>query len=212
MCKETILEIGAGKISCEKLSVNLEDDFCVFLDRGYPNDLIDIHNVINDMISFNKGIKPNCDKYLISADIFDFMDSFPLKFDRIVANRIFEHMEYMGDKSVGRLMEACNKLLVPKGILEIIVPNAALIAKMILDLEKIYSATDIERRTINEVLIINTENNNIACDPHLSTWSPALAEYYIKQEDTFYIIDIKPKIGYEGRNIYMKITCQKKNQ
>lgn len=196
------LNIGAGKVSPRTAT----DEIFVNLDRGYPD-------FIPTLSSWSSGLHKDSTSpghYFVKQDIFEFMDSYPFKFDYIIANRIFEHMEYVGDKSVGRLLEACHKILTRFGEMEIVVPNAALLASELLEYEAGHIG-QICKNSDNLKLVINTEFTN-SCheDPHCSIWTPRLAREYIEQEGTFSIIKIEDQITFANREIYMKILLKKK--
>jgi cbb3-type cytochrome oxidase cytochrome c subunit len=112
---------------------------------------------------------------------------------------------------VGRLLEGINRITTDGAVLNIVVPNMALIAQMILDYEqnnKSYTPVELA----NKKLIINTECTNCKSDPHGSVWTPSLAKEYIEGEGTWKINQIEPKINFAGRDIYMRIQCVKTNK
>jgi len=203
-----ILEIGAGKSSLkDKL---YKDNLYIKIDIGYKislseNDQID---VISEAMTKNENGLLIC-----NMNLYDFMDSFPFRFDKIIGNRIFEHQEYVGNESVGRLLEACNKLLEDDGTLEIIVPNAKKLAQMVLDFENLpLDDCSLQYAEIaNNALVINTEFTNGKFDPHASIWSPALAKYMIESEGIWHIKSITDIDNYAGRSIYMKIIATKES-
>ena len=149
-----------------------------------------------------------CPKQLCCrSSIFDFVDKFPFKFDMVFAERIFEHMEYVGGE-IGRLLEGLNTLTNPNAKMEIIVPNAILISKILQDIEKNYKTMD-PVVLLNSLLILNTENHNFRGDAHLSSWTPHIARLYIESEGTWEIDDIEEQVEFAGRDIYMRIHCSK---
>lgn len=158
------------------------------------NQQFDAFDIVNQITKHHCVIDMFC-----HSDIFDFMDNFPLKpFDRIICNRMFEHLEYCGGE-VGRMLEACNAISKNNATLEFVVPNANTLCDMVLNSEL----------NDNDVMIINTEFCNGKFDPHASVWSPRLAHKYIDQEATWEIIKIVEKFPFAGRDIYMKIWCRK---
>lgn len=195
-----ILNLGAGKIDLNN-SID-PNDTIINVDRCYESGLS-----ISEAESIFECSEPGL--YFCKSNIFDFADSFKYRFDRVICHRIFEHMEYLAGE-VGRLLEVINMLTVSKGTLEIVVPNSLLVAKKLQQLEKEMSGLIIPQKFMNELLIITSESTNIRNDPHLSTWTPKLARFYIESEGIFEVNSIEPKITFAGRDIYMRIQCEKK--
>ena len=194
-----ILNLGAGKVDLNELN---PDDFTVCVDRCYASGY-DIDKTEDSFITAKETV------VFCKSGIFEFADSFKFKFDKVVCERIFEHMEYLTGE-VGRLLEAINTLTVPGGILEIVVPNALLIAKKLTRIESSFRDGSVTVEDMNDLLIVTSESNNIRQDPHLSVWTPNLARFYIEQEGIWDINGIDPKIKFAGRDIYMRIVCTKK--
>jgi len=193
------LNIGSGKLDLKIPT----PDFHVHIDRSYGD------GIWHPLEFIEKGYIEGCGgHYFFPYDIFDFMEHFKFKFDKITANRIFEHMEYCSGE-IGRLLEACHTLSKPTTKLDIIVPNAVILSKMLLDYE---TSSYPSIKSDNIKLILNSEFNNIRHDPHLSCWSPKLAVEYIESEGTWEVEEIKPQINFAGRDIYMKIICRKVNK
>jgi len=200
-----VLNIGAGKVDQSRFSANiLTIHVDKYFDELYSNNLAETVQGYIDSLDKNAKIGH---QIMCRSDIFEFVDKFPFKFDLIIAERIFEHLEYVSGE-IGRLLEALNILSNRNAKLQIIVPNAVSLAKMLLDYEtnnKSYSHI----QSINTKLILNTEYNNIKQDPHLSIWTPKLAEEYILSEGTWLIEQIVEKYKFANRDIYMQIICKK---
>lgn len=214
---EYILDIGAGKYNSELIKSDPDKaSLIVHLDRCYGdkfgNDIATTAKMVQQYIYIDqqKGVDAvnglqaipfgGVGHLFCGCDAFDFMDNFPIKaFDKIICNRMFEHLEYCGGE-VGRMLEACNAISKYKATLEFVVPNAETLAKMVLQENDL---------TDNDVMIINTEFCNGKFDPHASVWTPRLAKKYIEQEDTWQITKIIEKYPFAGRDIYMKVFCCK---
>lgn len=207
--KTAFLNIGSGKLDTSTLGI--PELFQVHVDRSYGFGLAStIVKCEEDFLKFfsENPLEAGHDHF-IPMDIFDFVDSFKFKFHHIRACRIFEHMEYTSGQ-IGRLLEACNCLTVPNATLEIIVPNYLRLSKMMIDLEK-----EIETYgpgcNQNHLLILNTEfTNSSHVDPHCSVWTPMTATLYINPEQTWDIVKMEDNWVVNGRDIYFKITLQKK--
>jgi len=201
-----ILNIGSGKLY---RSDNLDKGNCyIFLDRSYAKGYhFDIAKIEEEVVEWMDG-GGHSQTIFCGCDVFEFMDNFKFRFDEIYAYRIFEHMEYCSGE-IGRLLEACNMLSTENSILDIIVPNALLLADILIKYDKDGIANYNEKK--NAELIVNSEFNNIKQDPHASVWTSGLAKSYILSEATWKIHDIQEQITYENRNIYMRILCYKNN-
>ena len=205
MKKKILLNLGAGKVDLGRFE-QLDFSHIIHVDRSYTKDESNIleSDLCNDKSDDCVGIAKH---YFIGLSLFDFLDNFPYKVDEIMAERIFEHLDYTSGE-IGRMLEALNTITNDVAILNIIVPNAILVARMLLDYEEhnhAYSHTD----SLNIKLIINSELVNIRSDPHLSIWSPQLAGEYINSEGTWKIDKLEEKIKFRGRDIYMSILCEK---
>ena len=213
-----ILDIGAGKYNTELVNRDPDNGLViVHIDRCYGSFGKSVNEtacVVQGLMNASDGQTtifwdnimvevPQKNKILdifCKSDVWEFMDGFPIKiFDRIICNRMFEHLEYCGGE-VGRMIEACNAISKYDATLEFVVPNAEKLARMIL---KQGVLSD------NEVMIINTEFCNGKFDPHASVWTPKLAKKYIEQEGTWNIIKIDEDYPFAGRDIYMKVWCKK---
>ena len=198
--KMDVLELGAGKINrshCKNL-------FHVCVDMSY-----DMSAALTHVTNWHSlGVERFGRTLLAKKDIFDFCDSYPYKFDLIIANRIFEHQFY-DSGSIGRLLAECHTLLKDKGKLFITVPNHYDLAHHIMICEK--SPSWIKNNNLNDILLTNTEFCNTKCDPHGSIWTPKLAKFYIESEGVWEIDKIYDSVNWEGRDCYMSVLCTKKS-
>lgn len=201
-----ILNLGSGKIESKDATIKIDGDVTIFVDRSYDMGYCStIRDIEEKVISLANGYYLTSNLF-IAEDIFSFMDKFKFKFDKIIANRIFEHMEYCGGE-IGRLLEACNVSSIEDATLEIVVPNAIKLVNMILEYENSKNFNVIQSSI--QKLIINTEMCNCKSDCHASVWTPRLAKEYIESEGTWQILNIDEDFHMAGRNIYMKIICSK---
>jgi len=197
---KTCLNIGAGKIDLNRY---LNFSTVVHVDKYFhPAASMSIETLITEwpcsMIS----------RCLCKSDIFEFVDLFPFKFDQVYAERIFEHMDYTAGE-IGRLLEGLNVLTNKDATLEIVVPNAIKLSKMLLEYENTDDKVFTHISALNAKLIINTEFCNVRQDSHLSVWTPKLAHEYIESEGTWKIDKIDTDVTFAGRDIYMRIFCSK---
>jgi len=203
----TILHLGAGKM--EPIILR-KRTIIVHVDRSYGSCGMSIQqaNELFNMKVWNTEVRlrPEMNLY-VTADIFEFLDMFPLKFDGILANRIFEHMFYDSGE-VGRLLSSCHYMLndINKSEMIIIVPNHMILADRLLQLN---SERNIDESVITDILQINTEFCNSRCDPHGSIWSPELVGYYITQEGNWKMEKLIEQITWAGRDCYMLVKLVK---
>ena len=197
-----VLNLGCGKIDIKRFESYTS---VVHVDRYFNEGCYDsIKYIEENFENPSSSVYPN---FICKSDIFEFIDTFKYKFDMVIAERIFEHMEYVGGE-VGRLLEGLNAITTDKGIVSIVVPNMVLISKMLLDYEN-ESVNYTHTGSLNTKLIINSETTNCRSDPHLSVWTPVLAKEYIESEGTWKIDNIEERIKFAGRDIYMRITISK---
>lgn len=209
------LNLGAGKVNVD---VPFNDIVNVHVDRSYQDEtsltIPATEMAFITAMSRITGPSTDCHHYseppanlFCNCDIFEFVDTFKYKFDMVIAERIFEHMEYVGGE-IGRLLEALNILTKSNATLTLVVPNAINLANMLIDYEK--AGEDFTHTAAqNRKLIINSEFCNCRSDPHLSVWTPCLAKEYIESEGTWSVDHLSERYFMAGRNIYMKIVCRK---
>jgi predicted SAM-dependent methyltransferase len=228
--RKFVLNLGSGSIDQDRYS---EDWFVIHVDACYRDGLsVDAGRAEEEFYKAKKASRYDSEEKMIysteridhdttayeacypsqilcQSDIFEFIERFPFKFDHVYAERIFEHMEYVGGE-IGRLLEGINRITKPQAKLDIVVPNALKLAKMLVEYE---SFSDMESiKAINTKLLINTEFCNIKADPHASVWTTKLAKEYIESEGTWKIVKLLKDFNFAGRDIYMKIRCEKPEQ
>lgn len=205
--RETTLNLGAGKYD-QTLFVNRGNGVFVHVDRCYRDvTKYTIEEVEREFLAQQKSNtdrsreEPLAKHLFCKSDVFTFLDNFNYKFDKVIANRIFEHLDYASGE-IGRMIEALNMITNANAELEFIVPNHILVAQKLL-------AGEENGFTDNDKMVINTEFCNCRPDPHLSIWTPRLATIYFEAEKTWHITNIQEQITFARRDIYMKIMCSK---
>jgi hypothetical protein len=200
--RPVIFNLGSGQVNIEQWSYN----------NKYINTQWDIYHIDRNPGSYDtyKEFDNNGNiHYHIKEDVFKFLENTCLRAFDVRANRIFEHLDYTSGE-IGYLLELLNRKCQPRCNLSIIVPNAMLLAKNLLNYEKNNNMDIVESQKTK--LILNTEFCNCKGDPHLSIWTPKLAREYIESEGTWKIASIENKITYASRSIYMKINCLKEGE
>ena len=197
------MNLGSGKVDFDRYKDYMTT---VHVDQSYiESGSVPLDVIVQNFYDIEK--EKTSKQYLCKSNIFDFIDSFPYKFDIVFAERIFEHMDYTGGE-IGRLLEGINVLTNKDAELTIVVPNAILISNILSDIEKNYEKMGYVE-ILNKMLIVNTENHNFRHDPHCSSWTPTTAKFYIESEGTWKISFIEEQIQFAGRDIYMRILCYK---
>jgi len=211
--KKSILNIGSGKI---EMSDYDSWNHIMHLDGSYPtcnytDPIIALERYIEWLQYAGKAHVPDKLIQLVKSDIFDFMYSWPFKFQHINADRIFEHMFYDSGQ-IGQLLDACNQITTDDATMSIVVPNHLALANMLIDTEEGWLGDEaVSASAINSQLLqINTEFCNTRVDPHGSIWTPALAKHYIESEgNAWKIVEIVETVKLKGRDIYMCIELSK---
>ena len=198
---KSILHIGAGKLDVSIFETS--DDYHVYVDTMYRSgfsmaELEERHNL------WNRNNRLYSEGSFSNYDVFNFLDHYALRFDHIVAERIFEHMFYDSGE-IGRLLDACYQSTNDDGSMEILVPNIDILISE-------YGKLD-ESKNMSEVILrINTEFHNSRSDAHGSSWSPKLARYYIESEGTWKIDSIEERVEHRGRDVYMRVNVSKRRK
>jgi len=201
-----ILNVAAGKIEplelpeiTETLRFKRLPKFIVNIDTCYLNSetAAKIEKIIQEKrIRFGEKINLYCNN-----DIFNFMERTILTFEQVVIYRFLEHVSFTQLNYFIYLISTITK----KGsIVDIIVPNYEILAKMILN-EKI------NKRFEASNILLTTELLNEPSCPHASIWTPQRAKYFWELEGRFSVSEkeIYPKFSYDGRNIYMRFIASR---
>jgi len=213
-----VLNIGAGKWDYAWMPEG--QTFIVNVDRSYgslgtehPADVLLQHRSMEEKTYEDERSEERIVKF-VTSDLFEFVESYPLKFDLIVAARIFEH-QYHDDGSIGRLMYACYSLLKKDGIMLILVPNHLRLCEAVVLLEsQMRNIGEAEilgltvRATNIMTNILQSEIFSTRSDPHGSLWTPELARAYVQTVDGLEIERIDDVL-WEGRKCYMALTLKK---
>ena len=200
MTNTSILYLGSGKLKFleSKLETSL---FYVFLDRSYS-----VSDDINVTVQKHKTWMATklMDNSCVSMDVFDFLETYPYRFDQVNSQRLFEHMFYDSGE-IGRLLHLCYQITdEKKGKLTITVPNADILADKLINLRSEKNLATL----YDSALMLNTEFCNTRSDPHGSIWTPELAEYYISREG-WKIDSLIPNYKIDNRPIYLKLELVK---
>lgn len=200
---KSLLNLGAGKFSF--------DDFpgfklVIHLDQSYTDSVNKtIEHVEQEATEFYLlGSEPKGRTVCpCKCDLYDFLYSWPFKFDHINADRIFEHQFYDSGQ-VGQLLDACNQITEDDATMIIVVPNHRVLAKLLIEYD------DSVWPDNSKKLLFNTEFCNTSSDPHGSIWTPQTAREMIQAEGgTWKIDDLQEQYEIKGRSCYMRIKLVK---
>jgi len=191
---KTILNIAAGKRIPDTYEVG---DFLIQLDPMYAAGVYSsMEEVEIDYINYVEEETAEGGIYWVKEYALDFLGPFKFKFDLITIHRRLEHISTVEDLLTSFLYMVADNLKAD-GLLEVIVPDHALLAQMLLD-ENVYS--DVFEK--NDI-IITTEFCNIEDDPHLSIWTKDRLKMRLEKEDRFKTLEIQENYKFDGRDIYL---------
>lgn len=201
-----ILNIAAGKQ--KPLEIPSEHPFderlpryIVNIDTGYfdADDIGDVEKIIKEKRMRLGEIR----NFYCCHDIFDFMEKTTIMFDQIVIYRFLEHVSFT---QVNYFIYLISTVLKPEGVVDVIVPNYEILAKMIIA-EDIKLSRNFEAANI----LLTTELLNEPSCPHASIWTPQRAKYFWELEGRFAIQkhEIFPTFQFDGRDIYMRFFARR---
>ena len=191
----TILNIAGGKIPPLNLET-YEPYFLVNIDTMYYGNK---HPSIVEA-SYKNWRSLGCETHNIKEDIVEFMERTVLSFDRICIYRYLEHVAMV---DVPYFIYLLSTVARPGSIIEIIVPNYEILARMILDefpLDGNFDWTNI---------LLTTELLNEPSCPHASIWTSARAKYFFTLEKRFEVIEIDENFKFDDRDIYLKFIAKR---
>jgi predicted SAM-dependent methyltransferase len=193
-----ILNLGAGKLDPLVDDKIIEPWFLVNLDSRYfyGDDPASIEREYNNW----KGKElPNRNLNCI-CDAFEFMERTQITFDRVVMYRFLEHIPFT---KLLYFIYLVSTITNKNGLVDVIVPNYKILAKMILD--EVPGNKDFEANNI----LTTTELLNEPGDPHASVWTPDRAKYFWELEGRFKVNRVIDRFNFDGRDIYMRFMVER---
>lgn len=197
------LELGAGKIDpefVEKIKRG-KDHIYIAVDQCYKisSGMEDIENIIKASIGREL---PSGIFLLCNNDIITFTEGLSFKVDKIIANRILEHIPL---NKLPLFLFTLRTLIKPTGEFKFIVPDHLYYAKELIRLDKIVNKeTSTMKDIYNTLLETTTEFCNEEFDPHLSLWTEELIKFYLEIEGYWKVM--KSKSIKIGRRRYIHTT------
>jgi len=136
----------------------------------------------------------------IKSDVYEFLSSTIVKFDRVCIYRFLEHVPKTNVLYFLYMIASCMKV---GATLDVIVPDAQKLARRLLE-EDVYSP-DWE----SEDLLTTYEFLSDQPSPHLSLWTHDRIKKIFEMERFFAVIDIQENFEFDGRNIYIRALSKR---
>jgi hypothetical protein len=194
--KKVILNIAGGKVD----PIRLPDKyFLVNLDKMYYSNTTpqQLESLYDD---WNKEGRKRIRTFYIKEDCFEFLSKCIIPFERISIYRFLEHVKRTDVLYFIYLLSTC---IVPRGFVEVIVPDYKILAERILS--EIPGSENFDK----EDIITTTEVVNEPYDPHASIWTFERAKYFFEYEKRFRIVGAVSPYSFDGRDIYLKFVAQR---
>jgi len=190
-----ILNIAAGKVRPLDLDRVGKDFFLVNVDKIYAHgyEISKVEQFHEAWLSIHRYTNVDC-----CADIFEFLQRYSKKFDRVVVYRFMEHIRRSDLAYFIYLLATVLKI---GGSIDCIIPNYQVLARMLLNEDVSHSnweALDI---------LLTSEIVNEPDDAHASIWTPERAIHYFELENRFRVSNIEPNFYFDGRDIYMRVLA-----
>jgi hypothetical protein len=136
----------------------------------------------------------------IKVDAFEFMERTVIPFDRVCIYRFLEHVDFT---KVLYFIYLVSTVIRSGGIVDVIVPNYEILARMILN------EFPLNERFEETNILLTTELLNEPSCPHASIWTPARATYFWELENRFRLDEIQEIFEFDGRNIYLRFKMKR---
>lgn len=196
---KTILNIAAGKLQpLELKNEDLRETFIVDVDPMYLS-----HT--DPAIVENNWKEWTGQRYYranVKMDAFEFMERTIMHFDKICIYRFLEHIPF--DK-VPYFIYLISTITRPGAIVDVIVPNYKLLAKMLLEEDDMLEDDSFEAHNI----LLTTELLNEPSCPHASIWTPTRADYFWSLEGRFRTKNYDDRFEFDGRDIYLRFFAER---
>ena len=191
---QTILNLAAGKF--KPIEILSKHHFLVNVDTMY------YEFERPDVIEYNwrnwgrvKDITMYCNE-----DAFTFMERTKMLFDQVCIYRFLEHVSM--DK-VLYFIYLVSTVTKPGSLVDVIVPNYAILAEMILGEYPTHPNFDKQNVELTTELL-----NEPSC-PHASIWTDHRAKHFWEFEKRFKVVDICNHYDFDGRDIYLRFWAER---
>jgi predicted SAM-dependent methyltransferase len=195
--KTAILNVAAGKVLPLDLDKIERDFLLINVDKVYYHgkEISEVEQIHDEWLA-----TPGYQNIHCNADIFDFLQRYSKRFDRVVVYRFMEHVR-RADLSFFIYLLA--NIMEMGGMIDCIIPNYQVLARMLIDEDlrnSNWEAHDI---------LLTSEIVNEPDDPHASVWTPERAIHYFELEGRFKVTDIDSTFRFDGREIYMRVFAER---
>jgi predicted SAM-dependent methyltransferase len=188
-----ILNLAGGKLP----PISLPPKFKLLnLDKSYFSEVTPI--AIEDWMKYSEYQRN--EEYFLNYDAFEFLERTTLKFDIICIYRFLEHISKINVLYFIYLLSNCLQV---GGVIDVIVPDAKKLAKMII--EEDVNAPDWESKD----LLITYEMVADQPSPHLSLWTKDRLIKLFAMEGNFEATEVTEDFSFDGRNIYVRYEGKK---
>lgn len=188
---ELILNVAAGKMDPLFDITASKDVSIINIDTCYENYITfsDIEKM------YMRGYLSSGENHYVNHDVFDFLERTMMFFDTITIYRFLEHVSKNNIQYFIYLLSNCTKI---GGMIDIIVPDAKLLAIKLLD-EDVNSPN-----WESEDLLITYELVADQPSPHLSIWTKDRLIKLFEREGNFKTKEVTENFEFDGRNIYVR--------
>jgi len=196
---KSYLNIAAGKI--KPIDFEPYQNFLVQLDTMYFH----AETPMEVEINYHIWLHNQCDMTIhCNHDAFEFLGLYKHQFDFISCYRFLEHVKKTDVQGFIYLLSTALKV---GGELDIIVPNYAILADMILNetLTDKVKHQDWERHDTE----LTYELLNEPSMPHASIWTPDRIKYFFTLEERFELISLDPTYEFDGRSLYIRAKMKR---
>lgn len=186
---------GDVKISGSHRIVNIDTSY--FIDAQPSTIEVEIED--------NIPLSENGKNWYCHYDVVKFMEQTKIMFDRVVIYRFLEHVTFT---QVPYFIYLVSTIIKSGGIVDIIVPDYSILAKMILNENPFSTRENFEASNI----LLTTELVNEPSCPHASIWTDLRAKYFWELEGRFDVQaeDIFRGFQFDGRDIYLRFFARRK--
>lgn len=192
-----ILNVAAGKVLPLDLDKVGRDSLLINVDKVYYHgkEISEVERIHGEWLT-----TPDYQNIHCNADIFDFLQRYSKRFNKVVVYRFMEHVR-RADLSFFIYLLA--NIIEIGGMIECIIPNYQVLARLLIEenvKDSNWEALDI---------LLTSEIVNEPDDPHASVWTPERAMHYFELEGRFKVTDIDSTFRFDGREIYLRVFAER---
>ena len=137
-------------------------------------------------------------------DVFGFMERCRGLFDQVAIYRFLEHVTFT---NVEYFIYLVSTVIKPGGLVDVIVPDYRILAKLILAEEE--NLQKPHKNFAAHNIKLTTELLNEPSCPHASIWTQARMKYFWELEERFKVISQESAFDFDGRDIYLRSVIER---